>query len=71
MIFDSYPLPCIEELLSQLKGAQCFSCLDRRNGYFHVPISREDVYKVVFSCRHGTIENFVMAFGLMNAPSTF
>ena len=42
-ISDSYPLPRIEELLSQLKGAQYFSRLDLRDGYFHVPIAKEDV----------------------------
>ena len=42
-ISDSYPLPHIEELLSRLKGAQYFSCLDLRDGYFHVPIAKEDI----------------------------
>ena len=70
-IFDSYPLPCIEELLSQLKGAQYFSHLDLRDGYFHVPIAKEDVHKTAFSCRYGIFEYLVMPFGLMNALSTF
>ena len=42
-ISDSYPLPCIEVLLSWLKGAQYFSRLDLRDGYFHVPIAKEDI----------------------------
>ena len=42
-ISDSYPLPCIEELLSRLKGVQYFSHLDLRDGYFHIPIAKEDV----------------------------
>ena len=70
-ISDSYPLPRIEELLSRLKGAQYFSRLDLRDGYFHVPIAKEDIQKTVFSCRYGTFEYLVMPFGLMNAPSTF
>ena len=70
-ISDSYPLPRIEELLSRLKGAQYFSRLDLRDGYFHVPIAKEDIYKTAFSCRYGTFEYLVMPFGLMNAPSTF
>ena len=70
-ILDSYPLPCIEELLSPLKGAQYFSRLDLRDGYFHVPIAKEYIQKTVFSCRYGTFEYLVIPFGLMNAPSTF
>ena len=42
-ISDSYPLPRIEEMLSRLKGAQYFPCLDQRDGYFHVPIAKEDI----------------------------
>ena len=38
VISDSYTLLRIEELLSRLKGAQYFLHLDRRDGYFHVPI---------------------------------
>ena len=70
-ISDSYPLPRIEELLSRLKGAQYFSHLDLRDGYFYVPIAQEDIYKMAFSCRYGTFECLAMPFGLMNAPSTF
>ena len=70
-IYDSYPPPHIEELLSQLKGAQHFSHLDLRDGYFHVPIAKEDTYKMVFSCRYGTFEYLAMPFGLINAPNIF
>ena len=42
-ISDSYPLPHIEELLLHLKGAQYSSRLDLRDGYFHVPIAKEDI----------------------------
>ena len=40
MVSDSYPLPHNEKLLSHLKGAQYFSLLDLRDGYFHVPIAK-------------------------------
>ena len=70
-ISDSYPLPHIEELLSQLKGCTILFTLDLRDGYFHVPIAKEDIHKTVFSCRYGTFEYLVMPFGLMNAPSIF
>ena len=70
-IAESYPLPRIEDLLSWLKGAQYFSYLDLRDGYFYIPIAKEDIYKTVFSYRYGTFEYLVIPFGLMNAPSIF
>ena len=70
-ISDSHPLLSIVELFSWLKGAQYFSRLDLRDGYFHVPIAKDDIQKTAFSCRYGTFGYLVMPFGLMNAPSTF
>ena len=52
-ISDSYPPWHINELLSWLKGTQYFSCLDLRDGYFHISIAKEDLYKTVFSYRYG------------------
>ena len=71
IISDSYSLPYVEELFSQLKGVQYFSHLDLMDGYFHVPIAKEDVHRTVFSCRYGTFVYLVMPFGLINALSTF
>ena len=70
-ISDSYPLPRIKELLSRLKGAQYFSYLGFRDGYFHVPIAKVDVHKTAFYFRYGIFGYFVMPFGLINAPSIF
>ena len=70
-ISDSYPLLRIVELISWLKGAQYFSHLDLRDGYFHVPIAKENIHKIIFSYRYSTFEYLVMLFGLTNAPSTF
>ena len=32
-VIDAWPLPCIDNLLSQLKGARVFSSLDLRDVY--------------------------------------
>ena len=47
-ISNLYPIPHIEEKLSWLKGAQCFM-FDIRDGYFCVPIVKENIRKMVFS----------------------
>ena len=60
------------QLLSWLKGAQYYSHLDPRDGYFHVPIvPKEDIYETIFSYRYGKFKYLVMLFGLINSPSIF
>ena len=38
IIADVWPLPCIDELLSQLKGASYFSKLDLYDTYHQIPM---------------------------------
>ena len=68
---DSYPLPCIDELLSKLQRAKYFSRLDLHDRYFHVPTEDYDVHKTAFSCKYSTNKYLVMPFGFMNTPRTF
>ena len=68
-IKNKYPLPNIEELFDQLRGARVFSKLDLRQGYYQVRIQKEDVPKTAFNTRYGHYEWIVMPFGLTNTPT--
>jgi hypothetical protein len=43
MMKNKYPLPRIDDLFDQPKGARVFSKVDWRSGYYHMKIKKADV----------------------------
>ncbi|GKU99598.1 hypothetical protein SLEP1_g12422 [Rubroshorea leprosula] len=68
---NRYPLPRIDNLFDQLKGAQVFSKINLRFGYHQLKIKPDNVPKIAFRTRYGHYEFIVMPFGLTNAPARF
>ncbi|KAA3481144.1 DNA/RNA polymerases superfamily protein [Gossypium australe] len=70
-IKKKYPLPRINNLFDQLKGATVFSKIDLKSGYYELKVKDCDPSKTTFKTRYGQYEFLVMPFGLTNAPAAF
>ena len=69
---DAYPLPQVNAILDELRGARYLSMIDLKNGYWHVPLAEDCKPLTAFTVYGRGLFIFnVMPFGLNSAPSTF
>ena len=70
-IKDVYPLPLISELHDRVSGAQWFTKLDLKEGYYHIRIKEGDEWKTTFRTRYRQYKYLVMPMRLTNALAMF
>jgi hypothetical protein len=52
-IKNRYPIPRIDELIDELRGAKYFSKIDLRIGYHQIWIKEQDILKTTLCCHYG------------------
>jgi hypothetical protein len=68
---NRYPLPLIQELCNQVKGAKYFLKFDIQWGFNNICIKKGDEWKAAFRTNMGLFKPMVMFFRLTNSPATF
>ena len=68
---DEYPLPRVDDLLSELRGAHRFATLDLFAGFWQLSVAPDSRDFTTFVCHVGSFRFLAMPFGLVNAPATF
>ena len=68
---DSFPLPCIDQIVDASVGHGMLSFMDAFSGYHQIPMHPPDAEKTSFITPHGLYCYNVMPFGLKNAGATY
>lgn len=70
-IADKYPIPEINEVLTNLGENKYFSVLDLKSGFHQIHIRESDIEKTAFSINNGKYEFLRLPFGTKNGPEIF
>lgn len=71
VVIDSHPLPHIEEVFHELRGAQMFSTIDLQNAYHQMPLHADSRDLTAFITHEGLFRFTKVPYGLASAPSAF
>ena len=68
---DSYPLPCIDQLINSTAGHKLLSFMDAFSGYKQIRMDEANQEKTSFVTSQDLFCYKVMPFGLKNAGATY
>ena len=71
IVEDKFPLPNIQDLFAELRGASVFSSLDLASAYHQVLLHEESRDMTTFITHDGLFRFKRVCFGLSSAPSAF
>lgn len=71
VVVDGFPLPHMEEIFTELRGAMLFSTLDLQSAYYQVPLHEDSRSLTTFITHDGLFRFKRVPFGLASGPSCF
>uniref|UniRef100_A0A671WXU4 Gypsy retrotransposon integrase-like protein 1 n=1 Tax=Sparus aurata TaxID=8175 RepID=A0A671WXU4_SPAAU len=66
-----YPLPTLDDITPKLAGAQYFSVLDARSGYWTIKLSHKSTMLTTFNTIYGRYRFMRLPFGIISAQDEF
>lgn len=71
VVVDGHPLPLIEDIMSELRGAVMFSTLDLKSAYHQLKLHEDSRGLTAFVTHEGLYRYCRVPYGLCSAPATF
>lgn len=68
---NHFPMPVIDDQIMKLQGKRYFTCLDLKNGFYHVELTEESKKYTSFVTNSGQYEFNRLPFGYANSPAVF
>jgi len=68
---DSFPMPLVEDVISQLGKSAWFTALDLQSRFWQIRMALDNMKKMALVTKTGLYDWTVMPFGLKNATNTF
>lgn len=63
IVKNKYPISIIEDLLDEIFGAQVFSKIDLRLGYYQIRMKEVDIEKITFTSHMGHLNMWLCLLG--------
>ena len=68
---ETFPLPTVDDIVGQLKGATIFSKLDANSGFWQIPLAPESRSLTTFITPFGRFQFNKLPFGIRSAPEVY
>ncbi|XP_041369667.1 uncharacterized protein K02A2.6-like [Gigantopelta aegis] len=71
MLREHHPMKTVEEVVSEIAGAQVFSVLDAKSGFLQICVHEESSFLTTFNTPVGRYRWLRLPFGIKSAPEIF